>query len=103
MIGNLGNIRHEPKFGRKCFNCTNRFICWTNREQVPEIDGLPPCRKCGSQLEIMGKPETMNLDIARKEHPITFVYAKCPEHKMFSGHDKGKYYEIQPKKWLKWA
>jgi DNA-directed RNA polymerase subunit RPC12/RpoP len=95
------NRVHTPKFGKKCFNCTNRFICWTNKEQLPEKDGLPACRKCGSELVVL-ETYVMNLDLARKAEPITVVYAKCPEHRLFNGHDKGKYYQISPKKWFKW-
>jgi len=89
-----------PKFDKQCYNCTNRFICWTNREDRPKINGLPHCKKCGKELEIIDT-YTINLDIVRKEYPITMVCAKCPEYKIFNGHDKHRYYETQSGKWVK--
>ena len=87
---------HKPKFSKKCYDCTNRFICWTSREELPKVDGLPICKKCGKLLEVVGDLYYKNL----MDKKILCVKARCPEHTFFNRHDGGQYMEIQPKRWV---
>ena len=89
---------HEPKFTKKCYDCTNRFICWTNREELPEIVGLPTCEKCGTQLRIIGNPYERRLGDG--ETKILVVKAKCPERRFFfSFHSSGRYMKLPSGRW----
>ena len=88
---------HKPKFTKKCYDCTNRFICWTSREELPEVTGLPRCSKCDSPVEIYGEPWHKKWGDVK----LLCAKARCPEHKPFSGHDKGTYMEIKHDRWIK--
>ncbi len=87
---------HEPKFGKKCYDCTHRFVCWTNREELPEVTGLPRCTKCQTQVETVGEAYKKYLGGIE----ILFVKARCPEKKWWNFHDAGKYMQVSGGEWV---
>lgn len=79
---------HKPKLGKKCYDCYNRFICWTHNEE-PEVVGLPLCSRCHSQLMVS---DVYTKNMLGKECVV--AKARCPHHKFYSWHDGGAYMNI---------
>lgn len=84
----------EPKFTNKCYDCSNRFVCWTNKEPKPEVDDLPVCTVCSTHLEVV-RNDKRDLD----GFEVLLVKAKCPHKKWYNLHTntwfmriKGKWY-----------
>lgn len=88
---------HEPKFTKKCYDCTNRFVCWTNREKLPEIKGLPQCDTCGTQMEKIGEPYEKSI----LSNKLLFIRAKCPEKRWYNSHSAGKYLQAKSGVWVR--
>ena len=87
---------HEPKFTKKCYDCTNRFLCWTNREKLPEIVGLPQCSKCETQLEPVGEPYEKRI----VDSKMLMVKVRCPEKRWYNLHTIGRCIQITDTKWI---
>lgn len=87
---------HEPEFGKKCYDCTHRFICWTSREKLPEITGLPRCDKCQMPLEVIGDPYEKHIS----SHTVLMVRAKCPNKRFHNSHSGGRYLHMKDGKWI---
>jgi len=86
---------HRPKFGKKCFNCTNRFICWTNKETT-DPRGAPRCGKCDAELILVGEVENAKL----MDKLVLVGEFRCPHKKWNNFHDKGEYMMIKHR-WIK--
>ena len=89
----------KPKFGKKCYQCDNRFLCWTEKEPTPTPDAeeFPRCEKCGCRLEATSEWEKNHFKVDKE---VWTIKLRCPEKRLWNWHDFGRYARIVKDKWI---